>query len=63
MKFEVIYNESQFYLSYVDAILVVWRFFQRYFLMLTFMSKCFLKSFWQRETQVSFLRNNSLMFS
>ena len=42
-----------YFLSYVDAILVVWRCIQRNFLMLTFMSKCFLKSLWQRETQLS----------
>ena len=52
--FRVISNEMPVYfLSYVDAILVVWRCIQRNFLMLTFMSKCFLKSLWQRETQLS----------
>ena len=54
--------KCQFYfLSYVNAILVVWRSIQRNFLMLTFMSKCFLKYLWQSETQLSiFWQNNSL---
>ena len=44
------------FLSYGDNILVVCRCIQRNFVMFTFMSKCFLKSLWKRETQVSFLR-------
>ena len=47
--------KCQFYLlSYVDDILVVCICIQIIFLIFTCMSNCFLKSLWQRETQVSF---------
>ena len=53
--------KCQFYfLSCVDAILVVCRCIQRNVSMVTYMSKCFMKPLWQKETQAHFLRNNSL---
>ena len=53
--------KSQFYfLFYGDNIFIVCICIQRSFLIFTFMSKCFLKSLWQKESQVSFFRSNSL---
>ena len=47
--------KCQFYfLSYVDGILLICKCIQRNFLMLTFMGNFFLKSLWQKETQVNF---------
>ena len=61
--FRVISNEMPVYfLSYVDAILVVWRCIQRNFLMLTFMSKYFLRSLWQRKTYICKFSLTNLFF-
>ena len=47
--------KCQFYfLSYVDDILVVCRCMERIFVVFNFISECFFKYSWQRETQVSF---------
>ena len=51
----------QFYfLSYVDAILIVWRCIQRKFLIFNFQEKIFM---WQGQTQVRFLKSISLNIS
>ena len=51
----------QFYfLSYVDAILIVWRCIQRKLLIFNFQEKSFM---WQGQTQVRFLKNISLNIS
>ena len=54
LKTFTIMKRQFYFLSYVDDILVVCKCIQINFLIFTFVSNCFFKSLWQRETQVSF---------